>query len=105
MDADSTDRGAQVHLTDHARKRLYERAAARTPQIMARLATAPTSKEPPMWMGGSSLAAHEYFVHVDDRTTAIISSRDPDRMRVVVTLLTLEGLSEGGTRARFRRDG
>ncbi|MCW2922883.1 MAG: hypothetical protein JWM98_287 [Thermoleophilia bacterium] len=94
---------ADVHLTDHARKRLYERAAARTPRIMELLGTRPVSKEPPMWINGSSLAQHEYFVHLDDRTSAIVSSREPDRMRVVVTLLTLEGLSEGGERARWRR--
>jgi hypothetical protein len=87
---------ADVHLTDHARKRLYERAAVRTPQIMDALGAKPVSKEPPAWLPTAQVKATEYFVHIDERTSAIISSRDPDRMRVVVTLLTMEGLDGAG---------
>lgn len=87
---------ADVHLTDHARKRLYERAAARTPQIVAALGAKPVSKDPPEWLPNASLRPTEYFVHVDERTSAIVSSRNPDAMRVVVTLLTMEGLDGAG---------
>lgn len=87
---------ADVHLTDHARKRLYERAAARTPQIVEALGAKPVSREPPAWLPGAQVKATEYFVHVDERTTAIVSSRDPDAMRVVVTILTMEGLDGAG---------
>jgi hypothetical protein len=87
---------ADVHLTEHARKRIYERAAHRTPAILAAIGTGEVTKESRLWLGEKQLGEHEWMVHIDETTTAIVASREPAKFRVVVTLLTLEGFSAQG---------
>jgi hypothetical protein len=87
---------AKVHLTEHARKRIYERAAHRTQEIVDAIGTGTITKESRLWLGHKQLAEHEWMVHIDETTTAIVASRDPDQFRVVVTLLTLAGFSAQG---------
>lgn len=69
---------AEVHLTEHARKRIYERAARRTHGIIAAIGSGAITKESRLWLGNTSLATHEWMIHIDDTTTAIVASRDPE---------------------------